>query len=527
MKTATRAAKSKPKAAEKRKPVAEKRTNRITKHIAAQKRAKEKAVKNIAKELRALKVAGIPMRDKALVELFGIRSNQSGVTVDENNAETFSAYYSGVTLLSNVIGMLPTAVYQEQKGGGYEICKQHTGTEIFRDQMNANLTAIVGKEMLQRSTITWGNGYAKIERVGGKQGMPTGIWPLSPDQTTAEYNDKGTIVYKFTKKFAGEVDTEYSSEEIIHIPGMCFDGLSGRSVVQLANESIGVGLASERFGGSFFGNNAIPGGIVTHPGDLSAEGEQQLRDELERKMKGPYKAKKLLVLDEGMKYQQIGIPPEDSQFLQTRQFQVIEIARWLRIPPHMLFDMMGSTFSNIENMSLQFLIYSIQPWIVRWLQELNRKLLTKEERQNDKLKFSFDVSELLQMDTKTRFEVYSSGKNMSVFTLNDILRREGMPTVNSEIGDIRIAPSTMKVLGDVDPNTPIDPTVMQNAYLTVKIMSSEGKKPVKWKNAKAVFNAMIPSASDEAVNALLRSSADAGYVTVKDQTRDQKATIRK
>lgn len=472
--------------------------------------------------IRALKYAGIPMRDKTLVELFGYKQNQSGVNVDENSAESFSAYYSGVTLLGNIIGMLPTAVYDKQKGGGYALCETHTCTELFRNSINAHMTPVTVKEMVQRSALTWGNGYLYIERAGeNADGMPVGMWPIAADQMTPTYDKDGKKVFVFKKKYEGEENTVYDDAEVIQLPGMSYDGLSGRSVVQLANESIGVALAAERFGGSFFGNNAVPGGVITHPGEVGDVGAQNILEEFEKKTRGPYKARRTVVLDEGMKYQQIGIPPEDSQFLQTRQFQVVEIARWLRIPPHMLFDMVGATFSNIENMSLQFLIYSVQPWLVRWIQELNRKLLTKKEQST--MRFSFDVSELLQMDTKTRFEVYSTGKNMSVFTLNDILRKEGMPTIAPEIGDIRIAPSTMKVLGQSDPFTPIAPDIMQSAYNVVKEMSGTGKdsKPVKWDNAKAVLNAMIPSADEPTVTALLRSLADGGYVTQLSKTPNE------
>ena len=500
----------------KRKPVTkakpEKRV-RTRKQTATAKPGKSGRPEGVGK--RALKYAGIPLRDKALVELFGYKQNQSGVNVDENNAESVSAYFSGVTLISNVVGMLPTAVYKKEKNGGYSVDETHQCTNLFRNTLNANTTSIIGKEMMQRAAITWGNGYAYIERAGG-QGMPIALWPLLPQQVTPDYADNGEKVYKFKGTAAGEKDRTYKENEIVHVPGMSYDGLAGRSVVNLAAESLGVALAAERFGGSFFGNNAVPGGIVSHPGELSPEGEQNLKNELNKKMQGPYKSRRLIVLDEGMKYTPIGIPPEDSQFLQTRQFQVREVCRWLRIPPHMLFDMEGATFSNIENMSLQFLIYCIQPWLKRWMQELNRKLLTPDEQQSSR--FDFDVSELLQMDTKTRFEVYSSGKNMSVFTLNDILKREGLPTVDPEIGNIRIAPSTMKSLGEADPSTPIDPGVMQNAYATVKLMSGDGKKAVKWKHAKAVLDACMPSANEETIIALLRSLADANYVIALNKT---------
>lgn len=470
-------------------------------------------LKKVAHRLgvRALKYAGIPLRDKALIDLFGVKTNQSGVTIDEHSAETFSAYYSGVTLLANVVSMLPTAVYEESETGGYEIKPLHMGTRLFKNRSNANMTTVTMKEMLQRAAITWGDGFARIERAGGDAGPPVGLWPLSSEQVEPTYDDEsGELIYKFTKKYPGEEDRIYKKHEILHVPGMGFDGLKGYSVVKLANESIGLGVATEKFGASFFGNNAIPGGIITHPGDVDERGEQNISDEWEKKNRGPYKARRVIVLDEGMKYEPVGIPPEDSQFLQTRQFQVVEIARWLRIPPHMLYDMTGATFNTTENMSLQFLIYSIQPWLVRWIQECNIKLLTEDEQ--EKHTFSFDVSELLQMDSKTRWDVYSTGRNMGVYTLNDILRKERLPTLAKQIGETRLAPSTMKILGQSDPFTPIDPDVMQKAYQTIKMVTDDGKNKIKWDRAKSILDSLLPSCDESTISALLFTLSDQKYV---------------
>lgn len=468
---------------------------------------------------RALVYAGIPLRDPALYDLFGMRMTQAGVHVDENTALNFSAYYSGVNLIASTIAMLELAVVDVDDKGQETVSTEAIGTEFFRDGPNPNMTPQCFMELVQTQVLTWGNGYIFIERDGfnvvdnGRdyinEGLPKALWPVMADQVLPDYDEDGFKVYKFTAKFPGETSMVYRAEDIVHIPAFGFDGLRGMSVVKAAKESIALGLATEKFGASHFGNNAIPGGIITHPSELSEKAKSNIVAEVEDKVKGPFRARRVVVLDEGMKYTPIGIPPEDSQFLQTRQFQVKEIARWLRIPPHMLYDLENATYTNIENQGLEFLIYTLTPWLVKWIQELGLKLLTKNERRTKK--FRFDFSRLLMLDTKTRFEIYNAGRNMGVYTLNDILRAEGKPLLPPQLGDTHVVPSTMKTLGAVDPSTPIDPDVMTKAIGVIKTLN----RPTL-QTATNILNAIMPSASNMLVNSIVLQLGRENLVTIAE-----------
>jgi HK97 family phage portal protein len=468
------------------------------------------AVWTMRQAARALKYAGIPLRDPALIDLFGVKQTQSGVHIDEYSAMNFSAYYSGVNLIASVIAMMGVELVKFSDKG-VQPQPLHVATVLFRDGPNPHMTPYGFIEMLQTHAVTWGNGYAFIERAGyngedleTNTGPPVALWPLMPDQMFAEWDKEGRKIFRYTAKYPGEQSCVFEDSDILQIPGFGYDGLMGSSVVQLARESIALGLACEKFGASFFGNNAVPGGIITHPQELDDIAKANIVSEVEDKAKGPFRARKTVVLDEGMKYQQIGVPPEDSQFLQTRQFQVREISRWLRIPPHMLFDLEQATFSNIEHQNMDFLTYTLGPWLERWIQEMRCKLLTEREQQ-DNIAFRFKTAMLLRSDKAKRFEIYTSGRNLGVFSLNDIAQMEELPLLPEPYGNSHVAPSTMRTLEADDPSTPVAPEVLQSTIDIVK-----GLKP-SLQVATEIFNATIPSATETFIKSLcaqLQKSGD-------------------
>lgn len=448
---------------------------------------------------RALKYAGIPLRDPALIELFGPgRASLAGVNVDEHTADSFSAYFSGVQLISNTIAMLPLECCKKTSKG-LVVDEEHRITVLFRDGPNPILSPFDLTQMMQSHSITWGNGYAQIKRAG-KNGPVEALWQLMPSQMESNWEDDGRKTHKFQAMHPGEKTQIYEDMDILQLPGAGYDGLAGVSVVHYAEESLGLGLAAERYGASHFGNNAVPGGVIQHPMDLTDTAEERVAEEFEKKLKGPSRTRRIVVLDEGMKYIPIGIPPEDSQFLQTREFQVQEIARWLRIPPHMLYYMLSATNSNVEQQSLEFLVYTLGPWLSKWCNEVRRKLLTQAEWKTHVIRFNLEP--LLKMDAKSRFEIYNTGRNLGVYTLNDILAREGLPLMDDVLGNQHIVPSTMKVLGNADPTTPIAPEVIKT---TLDVLRSIKELPMQ--SAIAIINATMPSASEafvkEFTNALV------------------------
>lgn len=454
---------------------------------------------------RSLKYAGIPLRDPALVAMFGLKESTSGINVTEDTAMNFSAVFSAVNLISSTTALLPFNLYDSKpKDGEDAIVRNHITNHLLSVKPNDYCTPFVFMQTQQAHALTWGNSYTEIVRTGG---VPTGLRIILPDTCTPELDEQGNKIYKVRELQPGTDPVRTIVDaNMLHIPGLGYDGLRGDSVIARARECIGLGMAAETFGASFFGNGAIPQGILTHPGELSPEAETKLAQDFEAKHRGAVNGQRVAVLDEGMKYQHVGIPPEDAQFLQTRQFQVVEIARWFRTPPHMLYDMSAATFGNFEQSNMDFLTYGLLPWLIKWQQECKLKLLTEKEQ--ERYFFAHDPSVLLLPDMNTRYTAYATGRNNGWLTLNDILRAERKPILPPEIGDVRLAPSTMKTLGSADPTAPIDVLTMQGAIALLESM-----KPVKAADAKQILNGAMPTANDAFINSLVAICKGKGSVT--------------
>jgi hypothetical protein len=224
-----------------------------------------------------------------------------------------------------------------------------------------------------------------------------------------------------------------------HLRGLSSDGLVGLSPIQLMRQAIGLGMATEEFGARFFGNDARPGGVLQHPGVLGNEAFERLQSSWETRHGGLSNSHRVAILEEGMQYSQIGIPPEDAQFLETRKFQVTEIARAFRVPPHMLADLERATFSNIEHQSIEFVVHSIRPWLVRWEQSIQQQLMLDRDRQ--KYFAEFVVDGLLRGDTVSRYQAYATGRQNGWLSANDIRTLENMNPVDG--GDIYLVPLNM------------------------------------------------------------------------------------
>lgn len=337
--------------------------------------------------------------------LFGVVGGPTyaGVAVDEQRALKFTAVYRSVALISEAVAMLPIDVMQ-RIGNRREDRSDHPIAILLKNP-NPLMTAFDLWCAVQAHSLQYGNGYLEIQRTQG--GTPIALWPLLPDRTRpttmeAGFDDR-RVVYQtvVSGKFF-----KILPADVVHIHGLGFDGLRGYSPIQLARQGVGLALGLEEFGAKFFGNDARSGGFVEHPGKLGAEAQKNLQDSFEAQG-GLKNAHRIKVLEEGMKFNATTITPEDSQFLLTRSFQVEEIARLYGIPLHMLQSQAKSTSwgSGIAQMSLGFLIYTLQPWLTRWEQELGRKLLTKGERA-DGFFIRFNVNALLRADAKTRADFY-------------------------------------------------------------------------------------------------------------------------
>lgn len=242
---------------------------------------------------------------------------------------------------------------------------------------------------------------------------------------------------------------------MLHIPGLGFDGLVGYSPIAMAKNAIGMAIACEEYGAKFFANGAAPGGVLEHPGTI--KDPQRVRESWQSTFGGSGNANKIAVLEEGMKYTPIGISPEQAQFLETRKFQINEIARIFRVPPHMVGDLEKSSFSNIEQQSLEFVKYTLDPWVIRWEQSIQRSLLSSDEKAAYFVKFNLEG--LLRGDYQSRMNGYAIGRQNGWMSANDIRELENLDRIPAEDGgDLYLINGNMLPLKNAGAfaNTPTD-----------------------------------------------------------------------
>lgn len=378
--------------------------------------------------------------------LFG--RTTSGKTVNERTALQTTAVYACVRILSETIASLPLHVYRYTEGGKTKDT-EHALYTLLHDEPNPDMTSFVFRETLMSHLLIWGNAYSQILR--DCSGQVIGLYPLLPDQMSVHRSEKGKLYYVYNRyeednpNFQEKGSIVLSQEEVLHIPGLGFDGLIGYSPIALAKNAVGMTLACEEYGASFFSNGANPGGVLEHPGILKDPGK--VRDSWNAVYQGTRNAHKVAVLEEGMSYKQIGIPPEEAQFLETRKFQINEIARLFRIPPHMVGDLEKSSFSNIEQQSLEFVKYTLDPWVVRFEQALKKSLLLPEEKKTHFIKFNVDG--LLRGDYQSRMNGYAIGRQNGWLSTNDIRKLEELnPIPPEEGGDLYLINGNMTKLKD-------------------------------------------------------------------------------
>lgn len=351
----------------------------------------------------------------------------SGVRVDEESSMRTSAVYACVKILAETVASLPLHLYKKGTNGKNEFADQHPLFSCLYETPNDEMTSFEFREIMMTSLLLYGNAYARIIR---KQGHVTELWYLKPQYMTVE---RDTITGKTKYTYSDDITNKtyvYKPNQIFHIKGLSIDGVKGLSPIAQAREAVGLSLATEEYGAKFFGNGARPGGVLEHPGIL--KDPEKLRESWNQVYQGTRNSHKVAVLEEGMKYHSIGIAPEDAQFLETRKYQVNEICRIFRVPPHLVGDLERATFSNIEHQSIEFVQHTIRPWIVRWEQAIARALLSAEERT---IYFArFNVDGLLRGDYKSRMEGYAVGRQNGWLSTNDIRKLEDLPLVATELG---------------------------------------------------------------------------------------------
>lgn len=370
--------------------------------------------------------------------LFG--GTSSGKTVNERTAMQTTAVYACVRILAEAIAGLPLHIYRYKLDGGKERIPQHPLYYLLHNEPNPEMTSFVFRETLMSHLLLWGNAYAQIVRNG--RGQVVALYPLLPSKMEVNRAKNGELFYQYHSDI-GVVTLR--KEEVLHIPGLGFDGLIGYSPIAMAKNAIGMSLATEEYGAAFFANGANPGGVLEHPGVI--KDIQRVKESWNSAYQGSANAHRVAVLEEGMKFQPIGIPPEQAQFLETRKFQINEIARIFRVPPHMVGDLEKSSFSNIEQQSLEFAKYTLDPWVVRWEQSLQQSLILPSEKSSMFIKFNVDG--LLRGDYQSRMNGYAVSRQNGWMSANDIRELEDMNRISAEEGgDLYLVNGNMTKLAD-------------------------------------------------------------------------------
>ena len=363
---------------------------------------------------------------------FFLGTSTSGKRVNERSSMQMTAVYSCVRILSEAIASLPLHIY-EQSDTHSQKARDHPLFFLLHDEPNPEMTSFIFRETLMTHLLLWGNAYAQIIRNG--KGEVVGLYPLMPDRMKVDRNDNGQLYYEYQVSKADPAVNKTGTvrlqpHDVLHIPGLGFDGLVGYSPIAMAKNAIGMAIACEEYGAKFFAHGAAPSGVLEHPGTL--KDPSRVRESWQATFGGPSNSGKVAVLEEGMKYTPISVPPEQAQFLETRKFQINEIARIFRVPPHMVGDLEKSSFSNIEQQSLEFVKYTLDPWVSRWEQAMTKVLFSEDEKQNFSIKFNVDG--LLRGDYQSRMNGYAIARQNGWMSANDIRRLEELDPLPAEAG---------------------------------------------------------------------------------------------
>lgn len=369
----------------------------------------------------------------------------SGIAVTPDIAQRQAAVFSCCQRISKSVATLPLGVYRPLKDGGSELIRKHALYRILRFQANKMMTAYTFKQVMIYWAALRGNAYAYIESDDG--GRITGLIPMRPDRMEVDLDDDNMPQYTYTFK-SGKRQT-YPWYKIFHYKGLTDDGLMGLSPITVCRETVALAIATEKHGAKTFANGARPGGVLTHPNNLSDDAIEKLRSTWLGGHGGVENAHKVAILEEGMEWKQVGMTSEDAQYLETRKFQRSEICGLYSVPPHMIGDLERATFSNIEHQKQEYVDDCLMSWLVSFEQECWKALLLEREKKEE-LFFKFTVQALLRGDFKSRYMGYAIGRQNGWLNADEIRELEDMNPMPDGLGKIYLGPSNMQELGQMD-----------------------------------------------------------------------------
>lgn len=360
-----------------------------------------------------------------------IGAGGEGVGSNEVNAMSTTPVFACVRVLAETVAGLPLHIYKKGSDGK-KIIVENDLSKLLNFSPNGEIPAFNFKEAMMAYLCLRGNAYAEIQR--NRSGRPVALWIISPDRVTPMRHPKtDELIYKVI--LPNKEQTYLPKENMLHIAGLGFDGLKGISVIQYFFKTIEISQHQQAFAGRFFKNGTHLGGVVHHEGKLTDKAYERLREDLTKKYEGIGNSHRAMILEEGMKWEQLGIAPGDAQLIEQRNFQANDIARIFRVPPHMIGQLERATFSNIEHQSIEFIMHTILPWTLRWENAINFKLLFGSKY------VKFNLNGLLRGDTISRFRAYAIGRQWGWLSANDIRELEDMNPI--ENGDIYLTPLNM------------------------------------------------------------------------------------
>ena len=362
---------------------------------------------------------------------FYFGSSFSGKSVTARSAIQLSTVYACVRVISETVASLPLNVFEVTERGGVRAL-EHPLQRLLHDEPNPEMTSFVWRETMLSHLLLWGNSYCQIIR-NGRNGI-VGLYPLLTDHMEVDRDSKGRLTYTYTTG-EGRI-VRLAPEDVLHIPGLGFDGVMGYSPIALEKSAVGLSIAAEEYGSKFFGNGAMPSGVLTHPNTV--KDPKRLRESWNAAYGGSANSGKVAILEESMSFTPISIPNDAAQFLETRKFQVTEICRIFRVPPHMIGDLERATFSNIESQNISFAVHTIRPWLVRIEQAMNRALFSEGEKAGSsggrRYYAQFNLDGLMRGDYKSRMEGYAIARQNGWMSANDIRELENLNPIPAEDG---------------------------------------------------------------------------------------------
>ncbi len=364
--------------------------------------------------------------------------------------------YACVRLLAETIASIPLILYRRD-GQGKERATDHPLYEVFHDRPNSAMTSMVWRELLVSHVAGWGNHYSELQRTNGR----LEFWPIRPDRIETSWSASGEKVFDYLSTTGKR--TTFPPGRIFHVPGLSSDGLRGYSPIALHRKALALATVAQEYGTNFLANGARPAVVLSHPKNLSTPAQQRLAAQMDE-LKGSRNSGKTVVLEEGLTITEIGVPPEDAQYIETRKFQMQEIARIYRVPPHMIGDLERATFSNIEHQSIDFVVHTIRPWLVRIEQEIKTQILADEPD----LSVEFLVDGLLRGDAKSRAEALAIQRQNGVINGDDWAAIENRNPLPDGLGKtywmpVNYQPAMPPESPDIAPDTAPTLTVVKSA----------------------------------------------------------------